>query len=308
MSNENMQKRNPAELKPHPKNPRGEIDTESPGFLDFVEDIRRRGIIQPIVITPDNRILAGHRRREAAIAAGLETVQVVIRELKKGEFAEDFFIAENMQRQDLSPLEEARAIFALQSKLERKTKRVVSQKDLSRRLNLSTAVIRERLAILEMPERVQKLFHIAEIPLNSATKLLKLKDFPEEIEKFADRLATRQISLKNLDTLIIRRLPALNEQLVNEKTLERQPKLERIQRRFPENHHTPAVTRQSVLDSLTKDSNRRISLHTVKAVLEQTCCNCGMMGNDSVCLSCPLPKFVGGVIGRSDASNGGWDE
>jgi ParB family transcriptional regulator, chromosome partitioning protein len=289
--------KNPLDLKPHPDNPRGEIPVDSEEIRQLAEDISKRGIIQPIVITPDNFILAGHRRRVASILAGLESVPVVYRELKTDEFAEDFFLAENMQRQDLSPLEEARAIERLRHKLEELTGKSVTNNELVRRLNLSVSLVRERLAILELPERVQKLFHLSEIPLNSASKLLKLKDYPEEIEKFADRMATRQVTLSSLDALITRRLPQLEN--AEQKTVKR---VNHFGNHFPEGTQTQPISRKSVLEKLGADSSRRISLHTVRAVLEQTCCHCGMIGNDDVCETCPLPKFISGVIGRSDAA------
>lgn len=292
--------RNPKDLKPHPENPRGEIDVESIDFQQFVADIRFRGIIQPIVITPDDYILAGHRRREAAISAELNLIPVVVRELGKDEFVEDFFISENLQRQDLSLLEEAQALVKLQRKIEKKTKRAVSLNDLSRRVNIPIAQIRSRLAILELPERVRKLFHGGELPLTSSTKLLKLRDYPDEIEKFADRLVTRQVAAKNLDVLIARRMEDLDKDKTQQKILERDEKFQRIIKQFPENHYTPVVTRKSVINSLVESENKTIDLFKVKVLFEQTCCNCGMMGNESLCQSCPLPKFVNGVIGRAE--------
>lgn len=203
--------RNPAELIPHPDNPRGEIDADAPEIVRLSEDIVRRGLIQPIVITPDGKILAGHRRRIAAIRAGLELVPVVIRTLEKHEFAEEFFIAENMQRQDLSPLEEAVVINALHLKLEKEWKRKVTQADLARRLDMPSNTVGLRLLILKLPERVQKLFHLMELPLNSSRELHRLVEWPDEVEKIADKIVMRQITLKSLNKVISRRLQMLRD-------------------------------------------------------------------------------------------------
>ncbi len=294
--------RAPQELKPNPANPRGIIDDDTPEIQSLARDIRERGLIQPIVITPENLILAGHRRHRASLIAGIEFVPVVIRILRPGEFAEDFFLAENAQRQDLSPLEEARAIFALMRKLEKTTKKTVTRKDLARRLNMNAITISERLSILQFSDRVQLLFHHAELPLGSATKLLKLIDFPEEIEKFADRMVTRQVTLNSLDALIARRLPELEKNRDNEATLARHSKLEKIKRIFPENSHPkPPMTRNLAMENLRSNSAKQIDLFKVQVLFDQTCCNCGMMGNESVCLNCPLPKFINGICGRASA-------
>src|SRR4051812_39541183 len=121
--------RDPNLLTPHPENPRGVIDTDSPEVIALCDDILKRGLIQPIVINSRDIIQAGHRRCVAAIRAGLKEVPVVIRETRQDEFIEEVFLAENMQREDLSPLEEARAIGSLKRKLEERQKRTVTNKE-----------------------------------------------------------------------------------------------------------------------------------------------------------------------------------
>ncbi|HLM62023.1 MAG TPA: ParB/RepB/Spo0J family partition protein, partial [Pyrinomonadaceae bacterium] len=150
--------KNPLELKPHPENPREEIEETDPGIQALAQDVKERGIIEPLVVTPDDFILCGHRRLKAAIVAGLEFVPVVVRKLRPEEFAEDFFLSENGHRQNLSVLEEAKAIAALQDKLQAGGRKCGSN-ELARRLNMTPIVVTERLAILEMPERVRLLYH-----------------------------------------------------------------------------------------------------------------------------------------------------
>jgi hypothetical protein len=133
-------------------------------------------------------------------------------------------------------------------------------------------------------------------------------EWPDEIQAFADRMVTRQITLASLDALISRRLASLNVIKDNEATLARQPKLERIASRYPENSHTPALTRGVVAERLSKKLGGSISMFQVQKVFDATCCSCGMMGTEAVCLNCPLPKFVNGVIGRADCvEDGGFD-
>lgn len=308
MNNQPLIMRNPAELRPHPDNPRGEIDPDAQEIVDLTDDIIRNGIIQPLVVTSKGWILAGHRRQIAAIKAGLAQVPTIERELSGSQFAEEIFLSENMHRQDLSPLEEARTIAAVKAKLEKQSKKSVAITDLARRLNLQKSMITQRLTILRLPERVQNLFHIGEIPLRSATQLARLVDWPDEIEKFADRMVTRQITFASLDALITRRMRDLNGQKDNDATLARDESLTRIARRYPENSHTPVLTRETVVENLGKKLQGSISMFNVKVVLDSVCCSCGMMGSQSVCLSCPLPRFVNGLIGRANNAGEEFEE
>lgn len=290
--------RDPNTLKPHPDNPRGEIDTSDPALLELAASLASNGMIEPIVTTSTGHVLAGHRRRAAAIIAGIE-VPVIIRDLQPGEFPEDFFIAENKHRQDLSALEEARAYARLLKRLSSKKVKVTIQ-DLSRRLDIPGVTVRSRLNILRLPARVQLLFHNASVPINSSTQLCRLLEWPEEIEKFADRMATRNITLNSLDALITRRIQVLRAETDTKARIELQPRLDSIRKKHhPEGIGTPVLTRKVAMENLNNNLAHTISLHTIRAVLDSTCCTCGMMGEEKVCVSCPLPRFVNGIVGRS---------
>lgn len=296
----NGEYRDPRELRAHPDNPRDDIDPESPEMIELSNDIKSRGLLQPVVITPDGRILIGHRRTKASIRAGLERIPVIIRHLSATEFAEDVFLAENMQRQDLSPLEEARALSRLKAKLEKQLKKAIPNTDLARRTSLPPYTVSVRLAILELPERIQKLFHLCEVPANSSKELLRLKEWPDQLEGIADRLANRQITGKSLNVVVTRLVEDLRQKSDAQAVIDRQPRLKRIHENNPQGHHTPVVTRKSVLENLEGNTRRSITLFNVKQVMETTCCNCGLSASETVCLSCPLPKFVNGLIGRAD--------
>lgn len=294
--------RNPRDLKPHPENPRENIDLADPKMIDLINDVRHRGVLQAIVITEQNTILIGHRRTAAAIEAGLDTVPVNIRQLSATEFAEDIFIAENVQRQDLSPLEEARAYQRLKAKMEKQQKKAVPLADVARRTNTALNTVSLRLAILELPDNVQQLFHRCEIPVNSSRELARLKHYPEECEKFAQRLVTRVLTGKSLNKVIADRLVALDVQDTQTKTAIRSQKLTELSQKTATVSHTPIITRESALESLHSKSRNTISLFVVEKVLESTCCSCGMQGTENVCQACPLPRFVTGLIGRSDSA------
>ena len=278
-------------ITPHPNNPRGPVDPNALEIADLSADIKRRGIIQPIVITPEGLILAGHRRYAAAVKAGLTDVPVTVRTLKPHEYAEEYFLAENMQRQDLSPLEEALMIGELRSRWELDWDRKVTLKDLARRLDMEPSVVRTRLFILQMPDYVRDLCHNRELPVNSAPELAKLANRQDDIKSIVNRLVNRQLTLKQLPKAVKAKLAEAKHDPSDGK------------RTDMHHHHVApetAITRETALANLDGKASHRISLFNVKRVLESTCCSCGLMGDSSACVTCPLPRFVNGLIGRSD--------
>ncbi len=103
---------------PTPDNPRSAIDQSAPAFLELVESIRAKGILQPLLARPHPTIpdyydlRAGERRYRAGLAAGLQDLPVIVRHMDD-RTAMEITVLENLQRQDLSPLEEARGIRSL---------------------------------------------------------------------------------------------------------------------------------------------------------------------------------------------------
>lgn len=291
-----------SDTRPHPHNPRGKIDTEALEFQQFLADIKQRGIIQPLVFLPNGLTLAGHRRRTAAVMLEMELLPATIRALGEGEFPEDYFLSENMQRQDLSVVEEARAIESLRKRLEKQQRNPVTNAELARRLNMVPATLNARLKVLELPERTQNWFHKGEIPLNSSTVLYRLFEYPAEIDKFADRMAARQITLSSLPKLVDSRLKVLGKEKNSVRTGQREKTLRAVTGQLGGGIHTPLVTRTSALANLNKAQGKSISVFDITRVLDAVCCACGMMGSDEVCNNCPLPKLVNGIAGRARAS------
>lgn len=282
--------RDPRSLKPHPDNPRIDIQND-PELIALAENIKSHDILQPIIITADDTILIGHRRTAAAIIAGLETVPVQIRDLSDNEYAADIFLAENVQRQDLSALEEARALQGLREVLEKERQASVPLTDLARRTNIPLNTVSLRLAILELPESVQQMFHRAELPLLSSRELAKLKDHPADCEMFANRLASRVLNLNNLKKAVEKRVSDIDV------TREAPKKVHQVQ------SASVVVTRTAAIENLKKNSRNTISLFMIEKVLETTCCSCGMAGEEAICQQCPLPRFVTGLVGRSDSTD-----
>lgn len=307
--------RPPESLRPHPDNPRGDIDMEDAEMIALINDVRRKGVLQNLIITPDSWILAGHRRQAAAIAAGLELVPVAIRELSKGEHPEDYFLSENMLRNDLNPLETAIALRALQTKLESVTRKPVTFGDLHRRTGIGIGKVSELLAILDLPESVRKLFRINELPVGCSKFLRKLKDYPEACEEIARKVASREITKNSLDAVTSRKLKVLEEAKDQERNEALRPTIDKIQgRRGRPNGYTAGnmtqiapVTRESAMSALLGNMQNTITLDKVKGLFDSSCHNCGMQGLVDVCKNCPLPRLIQGIVGRS-SKPGGYDD
>ena len=132
-------------LRPNPLNPRGELDPA--GLDELADSMRAQGVLQPLLVTPGGLVVAGHRRLAAARQAGLTEVPVMVRDLSPAQ-QQEIMLVENLQRQDLSPVEEARGY-----------RRILDEghtgAQLARRIGVPTARINARLLLLKLDEQVQ---------------------------------------------------------------------------------------------------------------------------------------------------------
>lgn len=171
---------------PNPNNPRKRFDQEAMDKL--TESIRQVGILEPILVVPDGnryRIVAGERRWRAALAAGLEKVPVLIRELTpEQEF--EVMLTENLQRQDLDPIEEAQAF---QAALARGWK----QTELAEKLGISQAQVANRLRLLKLPDKVQDLISREILSAGHGLALVKVAAAPELVQELAKEFAERDV-------------------------------------------------------------------------------------------------------------------
>jgi ParB/RepB/Spo0J family partition protein len=154
------------------------------------------GILEPLVVTPrpegGYQVVAGHRRLAAATMAGLNEVPCTVRELTEVERLE-VALVENLARSDLRPLEEASALFRL-------VEMGQSVKVLAQRIGRSAKHISGRLALLELPPKVQTQVDAGKLTVAEATALLALKDHPEAI----DALLADEWSRGDLERQVVR--------------------------------------------------------------------------------------------------------
>ena len=181
--------------------PRLSFDDAS--LSDLASSIKQHGIIQPLVLRRKNdkyEIIAGERRYKAAKLAGLASVPAVISNLDDNTSAE-VAIVENIQRKDLTAIEEARSYQALLDK------GYMTQEELARKMGLSQSAISNKLRLLTLDEAVQEAILAEKISERHARTLLKVPSHEKQKELLNkiinERLTVKQLEdeIKNIDTL-----------------------------------------------------------------------------------------------------------
>ncbi|HZO08224.1 MAG TPA: ParB/RepB/Spo0J family partition protein, partial [Myxococcota bacterium] len=185
------------ELEPNPYQPRLTIDPER--LAELAASIRASGIVQPILVRRRGeryQIIAGERRWRAAEAAGLASVPVSVREVKDEQLLE-LALVENVQRQELSPLEEAQAFQRLQGELG------LSQEEIARRVGRDRTTVANTVRLLKLPRELRELLTLGRLDAGHARALLAL-------ERAEDQLALgREAARKGLSVREVERRVAL---------------------------------------------------------------------------------------------------
>lgn len=181
-------------LQPGAYQPRRHFDDEA--LKGLAGSIKERGILEPLVVRPitgakdSYEIIAGERRWRAAQMAGLHNVPVVVRNLTDRE-ALEFGLIENVQRQDLSPLEEAEGYKRLLEEFEH------SQENLSKIVGKSRAHIGNMLRILTLPSAVRQMIESGALSLGHARTLIPLKN-PLDV---AQQIVKKGLSVRQAEAL-----------------------------------------------------------------------------------------------------------
>ena len=172
---------------PNPEQPRTLFDDQN--LHELAQSIREHGIIQPLVIQRIDEdhyhLIAGERRWRAARIAGLEKVPVVLRQYTREKLLEVALI-ENLQREDLNPIEVARALNRLGTEYK------LSHDDIAKRTGKDRTTVANLIRLLKLPEEVQTLVRERRLAMGHARALLALEDPQKQID-FAERAAARSV-------------------------------------------------------------------------------------------------------------------
>jgi ParB family transcriptional regulator, chromosome partitioning protein len=161
-------------IRPNPAQPRSEFDEDALAALS--SSIAARGVLQPIVVRPiaggTYELVAGERRLRAARLAGLDTIPAVVRETDEGDRLE-LALIENMAREDLNPIEEARALATLVDDLG------LSKEEIGRRVGRSRPAISNMIRLLELPDDALAMIERGELSAGHGRALLLCRDHDE---------------------------------------------------------------------------------------------------------------------------------
>ncbi|MFF2877508.1 ParB/RepB/Spo0J family partition protein [Gottfriedia sp. NPDC057991] len=183
------------ELRPNPYQPRKVFDETA--MLELTQSVIEHGILQPIIARKSIKgfqIVAGERRYRAAKNAGLNTVPVIVRDLTEEQMME-LAVLENLQRDDLNPLEEAEAYQTLIEQLH------LTQEQLAKKLGKSRPHIANYLRILTLPNSVQKMVEEGSLSMGHGRALLGLKR-KGLIEGTALKVIEKNLSVREVETLV----------------------------------------------------------------------------------------------------------
>jgi len=194
------------DVHPSADNPRKAFDGER--LKELAETIRTQGLAQPLVVRPQAdggfTLIAGERRWRAAQLAGLKQVPVVVKDLSPAA-AFELALVENLQREDLNPIEEAEAYQRLVEE------HGYTQEQLSERVGKERATVANVLRLLKLPAPVRTRVAAGELPMGHARALLGLED-GAAIQRAAERVIAKQLSVRQTEDLVRReRSPSKNK-------------------------------------------------------------------------------------------------
>jgi len=189
------------ELRPNRFQPRKEFGGEEKKNL--IASVKTNGIIQPIIVRKDTtgyEIIAGERRWRAAQAAGLKDVPIVIREAEDRDLAE-LSLIENIQREELNPLEEAQAYETLAHNFH------LSQEDISHRVGKERSTITNSLRLLKLPREAKEAIVQKKISAGHARSLLTLKTEAAQVSALKE-VIRKNLSVRETEKLIKKMITA----------------------------------------------------------------------------------------------------
>ena len=198
-------------IEPNPDQPRNQFDEDT--LQELADSIKQYGMLQPILVTPKDdfyEIIAGERRWRAAKQAGLNEVPVMIRKYNENEIVEIALI-ENIQRDNLNPIEEAMAYKRLLKEFNLK------QDEVAERVSKSRTAVTNSMRLLKLNDRVQQMIIDDMISTGHARALLAIED-EEQQYMLANKIFDEKLSVRETEKL--------EKALKNPKKEEKKPEVE----------------------------------------------------------------------------------
>ena len=188
------------QIKPNPFQPREDFDSQS--IADLAQSIQEKGVIQPLLVRRKGdyyELIAGERRLRAAKSLNIKELPIIIKEVEDRDSLE-LALIENIQRQGLNPIEEARAFQYLIDKFQ------VTQEKISAVLGKARATITNTLRLLKLPKEIQDEIKKGRITFAHGRALLEIEDENHQ-RRLAQEVISKGLSVRELENLIKMRRP-----------------------------------------------------------------------------------------------------
>ena len=209
---EEIQDLNLSDIRPNPYQPRKNFDDKS--LKELADSIKENGVFQPIIVRKSVKgyeIIAGERRFRASKLAKKTTIPAIVRDFSESQMME-VAVLENLQREDLTPLEEAQAYEMLQKNLG------LTQEEVSKRMGKSRPYIANYLRLLTLPNKTKHLLQHGVLSMGQARTLLGLKN-KDKIDEVAKQVVKEGMPVRKVEALVAN----LNSKKPRKKTVHKSP-------------------------------------------------------------------------------------
>lgn len=184
-----------SELRANPYQPRKNFDEEA--LNELASSIKEHGVFQPIIVKKSIKgyeIIAGERRFRASKLAGMQTIPAIVKDFSDEEMMQ-IALLENLQRENLTSIEEAKAYKSIIESMN------ITQDELAKKVGKSRSHVTNILGLLKLPASVQDMVLYNKLSMGHARVLSKLND-PKTIEDLAQRVITEDLSVRKLESLV----------------------------------------------------------------------------------------------------------
>ena len=184
-----------SELRANPYQPRKNFDEEA--LNELASSIKEHGVFQPIIVKKSIKgyeIIAGERRFRASKLAGMQTIPAIVKDFSDEEMMQ-IALLENLQRENLTSIEEAKAYKSIIESMN------ITQDELAKKVGKSRSHITNILGLLKLPASVQDMVLYNKLSMGHARVLSKLGD-PKTIEDLAQRVITEDLSVRKLESIV----------------------------------------------------------------------------------------------------------
>lgn len=231
-----------SEIRANPYQPRKTFDQTA--LQELADSIKQSGVFQPIIVRKSTikgyELIAGERRLRASKLAGKKTIPAIVRQLDDTQMIE-IAIVENLQREDLSTLEEAQAYNMMMEKLN------LTQDQVAEKMGKSRPYIANYLRLLSLPEQVKKYVNDGKLSMGQARTLLALKDKQDMIQ-LAQQVVEQQLTVRQIEEIVQQKneaqKPVIKPKATSNKPIVKPAYITAVEERMQEYFGTTATVHQ----------------------------------------------------------------